>query len=96
MKNLEEIRNIIGQHRQVLDKRFKVKEIALFGSYVRGEQDEKSDLDVLVNFQEPVGFLFIHLADFLEELLKMKVDLVTEDGIKANRWEYIKEELTYV
>lgn len=96
MKNLEEIREVLEQHKQELEETYKVKEIALFGSYVRGDQNEKSDLDVLVKFREPVGFLFIHLADFLEELLGMKVDLVTEEGIKPNRWKYIKEDLTYV
>ncbi|MFQ5865548.1 MAG: nucleotidyltransferase family protein [bacterium] len=96
MKTLEEIRELIKEHKQELEKEYKVKEIALFGSYVRGDQDEKSDLDILVKFREPVGFLFIHLADFLEEILGMKVDLGTEDGIKPNRWKYIKEDLTYV
>jgi predicted nucleotidyltransferase len=96
MRNIDEIREVLKQHRQELEEKYKVKEIALFGSYVRDDQNEKSDLDVLVKFREPVGFLFIHLADFLEELLGMKVDLVTEDGIKPNRWKYIKEDLTYV
>jgi len=49
-----------------------------------------------VDFHEPVGLLFVHLADFLEELLGMKVDLVTEEGIKPNRMRYIKEDLMYV
>jgi predicted nucleotidyltransferase len=96
MRTLEEIKEIIKQHEKELEEKFKVKEIALFGSYVRGDQDEKSDLDVLVKFREPVGFLFIHLADFLEELLGIEVDLVTKDAIKPNRWRYIKEDLIYV
>lgn len=93
---MEKIKEIIKQYKQELEEKYKVKEIALFGSYVRGEQDDNSDLDILVEFREPVGFLFIRLADFLEEILGMKVDLVTKDGIKPNRWKYIKEDLTYV
>jgi len=96
MESLEEIKNIIEQHRQELEERFKVSNIAIFGSFARGEQDEKSDVDILVEFKEPVGFLFIHLADFLEEILERNVDLVTEDGIKPNRRKYIMKDLIYV
>jgi hypothetical protein len=79
-----------------LSEKYKVKKIALFGSCVRGDQDENSDIDILVDFHEPVGLLFVHLADFLEELLGAKVDLVTEEGIRPNRLRYIKEHLMYV
>ncbi|NIR52549.1 nucleotidyltransferase family protein [candidate division KSB1 bacterium] len=96
MRNLEEIREVLSRHSTDLEQKYKVERMAVLGSYVRGDQDKDSDLDILVKFREPIGFLFIHLADFLEELLDVKVDLVTEDGIKSNRWEYIKEELTYV
>jgi len=96
MKTFEEIKEIIKQHRQELEEKYKAKSIAIFGSYIRGEQNDKSDIDILVEFKEPVGFLFIHLADFLEEILKVKVDLVTPDAIKPNRRKYIMEDLTYV
>ena len=96
MKTLEDLKEIISQHRQELEQKFKVKRIAIFGSYVRGQQKEKSDVDILVEFSEPVGFLFFHLADFLEEILKVKVDLVTPDAIKPNRRKYIMEDLVYV
>jgi len=96
MRTLKEIRELINQHRQELEQTFKVKEIALFGSYVRGDQTPESDLDILVEFREPVGLLFIHLCDFLEGMLGMEVDVVTRDAIKPNRWRYIKEDLTYV
>lgn len=96
MKNLEEIKKIISLHRQELEERFKVKSIAIFGSYVRGDEKPESDVDILVEFKEPVGFLFIHLADFLEEILETKVDLLTPDAIKPNRKKHIMEELLYV
>ena len=96
MKTLEEIKKIIQQHRHELEEKYKVKKIAIFCSYARSEQNKESDLDIVVEFKEPVGFLFIHLADFLEEILGVKVDLTTPDAIKPNRRKYIMEELTYV
>ena len=96
MKELKEIREIINRYRQELEEKYKVKSIAIFGSYVKNEQTKESDIDILVEFKEPVGFLFIHLADFLEEILQTKVDLLTPDAIKPNRRKYIMEDLTYV
>lgn len=96
MKQIKEIREIIKRHRQELEERYKVKSIAIFGSYARDEQTERSDIDILVEFKEPVGFLFIHLADYLEEILGVKVDLLTPDAIKSNRRKHIMENLVYV
>lgn len=96
MKTFEELKEILTQHKEVLREKFKVKKIAIFGSYVRGEQNQESDIDILVEFREPVGFLFIHLADYLEEILGAKVDLLTPDAIKPNRRKYIMEDLVYV
>ncbi|MGB8217484.1 MAG: nucleotidyltransferase family protein [Candidatus Methanoperedens sp.] len=96
MKTLKEIKNTLTKHKEKLKHNYKVKKIGIFGSYARGEQKETSDVDVLVEFEEPVGFAFIHLADSLEELLGLKVDLTTKDAIKPNRWKYIKDDLVYV
>lgn len=96
MKSLEDIKAIINLHKMELEEKYKVKSIAIFGSYIRGEQNEESDVDIIVEFKEPVGFLFIHLADFLEDILQVKVDLITPEAIRPNRRKYIAEELTYV
>jgi len=96
MKSLNDLKHIIAQHQKTLEQEYKVKSIALFGSYVRDEQTQSSDVDILVEFSEPVGFLFIHLADYLEEILGVKVDLLTPDAIKPNRRKYILDELEYV
>ena len=66
-----------------LAKRYKVKSLSLFGSYVRNEQRANSDLDVLVEFDElPSLFEFVRLENELSELLKVKVDLVMKDSLK--------------
>ncbi|MFZ3073479.1 MAG: nucleotidyltransferase family protein [Thermodesulfobacteriota bacterium] len=96
MRSLEELRETIKQHKPELEQKYKVKNIAIFGSYARGEETEESDVDILVEFDEPVGLLFVHLADYLEEILGVKVDLLTPDAIKPNRKKYIMEDLTYV
>jgi len=95
-KGIEEVKEIINRHKHELEEKYKVKNVGIFGSYVRGEQSEASDIDVLVEFREPVGFLFIHLGDFLEQILQSRVDLITSEAIKPNRQKYIMEELIYV
>jgi predicted nucleotidyltransferase len=83
MKNLEEIRSKIDQHRSTLDERFKVKSVAVFGSYLSGEQSHKSDIDILVEFHKTIDlFEFIALENFLSEILGRKVDLVMKDTLK--------------
>jgi predicted nucleotidyltransferase len=96
MKTLEELKKIIAQNQTLLEQKYKVKTLAFFGSFVHGDQTEESDIDVLVEFSEPVGLLFIHLGDFLEEILGIKVDLLTPDAIKPNRKKFIMDELVYV
>lgn len=96
MKNIDEIKRILNEHKDELTSKFKVQQLGIFGSYVRGEQNPGSDLDVLVEFSAPVGFEFIHLADFLETILSMKIDLTTRDAIKPNRKKYIEQDLIYV
>jgi hypothetical protein len=96
MKSLDELKEIINSHKKELEDKYYVKSIAIFGSYTRNEQTSESDVDILVEFSRPVGLLFVHLADYLEEILGVKVDLMTPEAIKPNRRKYIMEELIYV
>lgn len=83
MKQKEEILTILKQELPYLKEKFKVKSIGLFGSYVREEQTEKSDIDMLVEFEAPAGFFkFIELEDYLSDKLGAKVNLVTPDALK--------------
>lgn len=93
MKNLKEITAILTDNKPEMERKSKVKALRIFGSYVRGDYTPNSDLDVMVDFAEPVGFEFIHLADYLEKILDMPVDITTEDAIKPNRLHYIKENI---
>ncbi len=97
MTNVEEIKRTLLQHKAELKKKFKVKTIGVFGSYVRGEQKRGSDVDVLVEFEEPVGlFEFMRLEFYLSDLLGVKVDLVSKKALKPYIGEYIKMEVVYV
>lgn len=74
---------ILHTHKSILQNQYHVQEIALFGSVARDEHKDSSDIDVLVEFSEPVGFFtFIDLENFLSKLLEKKVDLVTRRALK--------------
>lgn len=70
--------------------------MALFGSYARNDANDKSDIDILVEFSAPVGFEFIDLAIELETVLQQKVDLVSKKGLKAPLLPPIEKTLIYV
>lgn len=96
MKSKEEILRTIKKDLAYLKEKFKVKSIGIFGSYVRGEQTKTSDIDMLVEFDAPVGFFkFIELEDYLSEKLGAKVDLVTPDALKPLIKPHIMEEAVY-
>ncbi len=96
MKNLTEIKNLIQQNKVYLISKYNLKSIALFGSITRNEATPTSDIDILVEFEKPIGLDFVLLADELESLLGVKVDLVTPKAIKPKMFEMIKQDLLYV
>lgn len=97
MKDIEGIKRTLLQHKAELRKRFKVRTIGVFGSYVRGKEKRGSDVDVLVEFEEPIGlFEFMDLEEYLSQLLGVKVDLVSKKALKPHIGERILEEVIYV
>jgi len=96
MSGLEDIEKVLRKYKNYLKENFYVKKIGIFGSYTRGEETSKSDVDILVEFSEPLGWEFFDLKEFLEEILSKKVDLVTENGIKPQMKEKILNEVIYV
>ena len=95
MKTAQQIQEQLSNLKPTLIKRFSVSSIGLFGSYARNEQNEDSDIDIVVDFSKPVGIEFIDLAEFLEERLKAKIDLVSLNGIKPKYLAAIKSEIVY-
>jgi len=93
--DLTEIEEILRKHKLILKEKFKVKKIGVFGSYVQGEQSPASDIDLLVQFSEPVGWEFLDLKEFLESILSTTVDLVTVNALNPQIKERILDEVVY-
>jgi uncharacterized protein len=82
MKKLKELKTQLEALKPLLVERYKIESIAIFGSYSRGEQTKKSDLDLVVSFSEPIGvYRFIEVEEFLGEKLGVKVDLVQKGAL---------------
>jgi predicted nucleotidyltransferase len=96
MTTLSDIKEILKSHKARLSKKYGLNNIAIFGSYVREQQTASSDVDILVDFIQPIGVEFIDLADELESLLRVKVDLVSKNGVKPDYFKQIETELNYV
>jgi len=85
MATREEIIEVLRENLPYLSSEYGVKRIGLFGSYAKEGSTQASDIDLIVEFDRPIGFRFVELADYLESLLGKKVDLLTPAGIKGIR-----------
>jgi len=96
-KGLEELKETLKENEAILKEKFKVKEIGIFGSYVRSEQKKSSDLDILVEFEAPISlFEFMDLEEHLKKILGIKVDLVSKKALKPRIGKHILEEVIYI
>jgi predicted nucleotidyltransferase len=92
----DEVLRILGEHHEELEQ-LGVKSLALFGSAARGEAGAGSDVDLLVEFDRPVGmFHFIEVKDFLERVLGRPVDLGTAESLHPRLRERVLEEAVRV
>ena len=97
MKTLNEIQELLHQYKPMIQEKYKVRELGIFGSYVRGEQNEESDVDVLIDYEEAPSLLqLIDLENFLTEHLGIKVEVVTKNGLKPKRRERILAQVIYI
>lgn len=92
----QDILDIIRQLRPELDARYGVERLGLFGSYVRGQEHRRSDIDLLVSFRNEVDlFTFIEVKELLQKQLHRKVDLVMETALKPAIGQRIRAEAEY-
>lgn len=85
MLTRDQIMELLRQNQPYLSAEYGVRRIGLFGSYAKGQPDEASDIDIVVEFERPIGFRFVELAEYLEHLLGRRVDMLTPAGIDGIR-----------
>jgi predicted nucleotidyltransferase len=93
MLTKESITKVLRESYQHLAAEYGVKRIGLFGSYAKDMPTEASDIDLVVEFEHPLGFKFIELSDYLEQLLGQKVDILTPAGIQGIRIPHIAKNI---
>lgn len=99
MQSLAEIKQRLERAKPLIQQKYHVTQLGIFGSYVRGEQTPKSDIDVLVEFEPGFRFgllTFCQLENDLSDLLGQKVDLVMKKGLKPHIGEQILQEVVYL
>ncbi len=93
MLTKNEITILLKKELPNLKTAFGVKRIGIFGSYSKGVQKEDSDVDIIVEFEKPIGLKFIELSDYIEKALGKKVDILTPAGIKSIRVKEVAEDI---
>ncbi|OGC04338.1 nucleotidyltransferase [candidate division WOR-1 bacterium RIFOXYA12_FULL_43_27] len=97
MSKLERIKRVLKGQKRNLSRKYGISEIGIFGSFVRGEEKKRSDLDLLVRLNKRMGLLkFIGIENHLSDLLGIKVDLVMKDALKPTIGKYILDEVVYI
>ena len=91
-----EIINILRDNKEQLFKKYPLKSMAVFGSLSRGDRNENSDIDILIELNGVIGFDFLHLNYEIEDLLKNKVDLISKRSLSQAFLNEIEPELIYV
>jgi uncharacterized protein len=94
---IDEIKNSISEKKELLRSKYKIDDIGIFGSYARGEERNNSDVDILVNFSEPIGLLkLINMENYLSELLGAKADVVIKSDLRDELRDQIIKETMFV
>jgi uncharacterized protein len=96
-KKLDDIISILKKQKHFIESKYKVKEIGIFGSYVRGEQKINSDIDILIDKDEAIGLLKLaNLQNYLSKLTGAKVDLVIKKSLRSHVVKNVLNEVIYV
>ena len=95
MYTLQTILKILRQHKQELQKKYPIGKLGVFGSYARGDANEKSDIDIAVEITGPMGLSFVAMANELEDLLGKKTDVVPLRSIKPQYLKSVQKDIVY-
>ena len=96
MSKIDQIKQILESQKKYLKEKYKIKEIGIFGSYIKGEQKKKSDVDILVEFEPDAEMdllTFIEIENYLSDIFGLKVDLVMKSSLKPRIGKRILEEV---
>jgi predicted nucleotidyltransferase len=96
MIELKKIESILREQKDYLKNQFYVEKIGVFGSYSRGEETPESDIDIYVKFNDPIGWKYFILKEFLEKILNKKVELATKNALRPQMKDNILHEVIYV
>jgi len=99
VKSVEEVKAILKEHKAEVMQKYQVREIGIFGSFVRGEQKRRSDIDILVEFAPrniPGLITLCEMERYLQRLLRKKVDVVIKSGIRPELKKVILKEVVYI
>ncbi|MBI4712289.1 MAG: nucleotidyltransferase family protein [Planctomycetes bacterium] len=97
MKTLSKIKNTLKRHENEIKSRYRIKKIGIFGSYANNRQKKNSDLDVLVDIEEPVSLLgLVGIENYISGLLGVKVDLVPREDIRSELKQSILKKVIYI
>ena len=95
MLKRQDIMDFLSRHKQELSERFSVRRIGLFGSCLRNVADEQSDIDILVELDQPSFDHYMDLKFYLEDNFNCPVDLVLADSVKPRLRPIIRREAAY-
>jgi len=90
----EQVLALLREAYPYLAAEYGVRRVGIFGSYAKGIPDEASDVDIIVEFERPIGFKFIELVEYLEHLLDRRVDVLTPAGLQGIRVSRVAQDIT--
>jgi predicted nucleotidyltransferase len=96
MYTLDKIVETLRKHKPELQRKYPISGLGIFGSYARGEATENSDIDIAVDIAGPKGLSFVAMADEIEELFGIKVDVVPKRSIKPAYLPQVEKDIVYV
>jgi uncharacterized protein len=93
---LQQILQVLRDHKPELQRKYPISRLGVFGSYARGEATEKSDIDIAVEITGPMGLSFVAMADEIEELFGIKTDVIPKRAIKPQYLPFVEKDIVYV
>lgn len=97
MKNLEALKIILSQVKSLIKEKYQISELGIFGDYVKGEINENSQINILIDYTEPPSLLdLVDMQYYLSDLFPVKADVISKNGLKGKRKEKLLSEVIYV